>query len=40
MKVVKLPATIHNDMWDGATEEQKAEMIRHIDVYLSVTPKD
>ena len=30
MKVVQLPATIHNDMWDGATDEQKAEMIRHI----------
>ena len=34
MKVVKLPATIHNDMWDGATEEQKAEIIRYIDAFL------
>ena len=34
MKVVKLPATIHNDMWDGATEEQKAEILRHIDSFL------
>jgi predicted dienelactone hydrolase len=34
MKVVQLPATIHNDMWDGATDEQKADMIRHIASFL------
>jgi predicted dienelactone hydrolase len=34
IKVIKLPATIHNDMWDGATPEQKAEMIRYIDEFL------
>jgi predicted dienelactone hydrolase len=34
MKVVKLPATIHNDMWDGGTGEQKAEIIRYIDEFL------
>jgi pimeloyl-ACP methyl ester carboxylesterase len=34
IKVIKLPATIHNDMWDGATAEQKAEMIRYIDEFL------
>jgi hypothetical protein len=30
MEVVKLQATIHNDMWDGGTEAQKAEMLRLI----------
>lgn len=34
MKVVKLPATIHNDIWDGGKQEQKAEIIRHIDEFL------
>ncbi len=34
MQVVKLPATIHNDMWDGATESQKAEMIGYIGKFL------
>ncbi|MBD2767708.1 hypothetical protein IC235_07360 [Hymenobacter sp. BT664] len=24
--IVKLPNTIHNDMWDGATTAQKQEM--------------
>ncbi len=33
-KVVKLPATLHNDMWDGGTAEQKAEMIRYIAEFL------
>jgi predicted dienelactone hydrolase len=32
--IAKLPATTHNDMWDGATAEQKAEMLRHIDEFL------
>jgi dienelactone hydrolase len=35
MKVVTLPATVHDDMWDGATEGQKAEILRHIDDFLS-----
>jgi predicted dienelactone hydrolase len=34
IKITKLPATIHNDMSDGATAEQKAEMIRYIDEFL------
>ena len=34
MKVVKVPSTVHNDMWDGGTEEQKAEIIRYIDGFL------
>ena len=34
MRVVTLPATIHNDMWDGATPAQKAEMLAHIDAFL------
>jgi pimeloyl-ACP methyl ester carboxylesterase len=32
--LVKLPATIHNDMSDAATAAQKAEMLRHIDEFL------
>ena len=32
--LAKLPATIHNDMSDAATAEQKAEMLRHIDKFL------
>jgi predicted dienelactone hydrolase len=35
MEVTKLPATIHNDMWDGGTAEQKAEIIQKIDGFLS-----
>ena len=34
MTVIKLPATIHNDMWDGGTAAQKAEIIRLIDGFL------
>lgn len=34
MSVVRLPATIHNDMWDGATAAQKAEMLGHIERFL------
>jgi predicted dienelactone hydrolase len=32
--IAQLPATTHNDMWDGATAEQKAEMLRHIEEFL------
>jgi predicted dienelactone hydrolase len=32
--VVRLPATIHDEMWDGATDAQKREMLRHIDAFL------
>ncbi|MGI4740778.1 MAG: hypothetical protein ACRYG7_36885 [Janthinobacterium lividum] len=32
--VVALPATIHNDMWDGATDSQKQEMNRWISQFL------
>jgi len=34
IKTVKLPATIHNDMWDGATEAQKLEMSKIISNFL------
>ena len=34
MRTVKLSATIHDDMWDGATKKQKAEILRHIDEFL------
>lgn len=34
--VVKLPATKHNDMWDGASNEQKAEMLRYIGEFLGI----
>jgi predicted dienelactone hydrolase len=34
IKVIKLPATIHNDMWDGGTPEQKSEIIRYLDEFL------
>jgi len=32
--VVTLTDTRHDDMWDGATEAQKAEIVRHIDGFL------
>ncbi|RZK26251.1 MAG: alpha/beta hydrolase [Hymenobacter sp.] len=32
--VVALPATIHNDMWDGATELQRQEMNQWISCFL------
>ncbi|WP_236943308.1 alpha/beta hydrolase [Hymenobacter sp. PAMC 26628] len=32
--VIALPATIHNDMWDGATELQKQEMGKWISQFL------
>lgn len=32
--VIALPATIHNDMWDGATALQKQEMNKWISVFL------
>jgi pimeloyl-ACP methyl ester carboxylesterase len=34
LRVVTLRDTVHNDMWDGATPAQKAEMLRHIDRFL------
>jgi len=34
IRVGRLPATIHNDMWDGGTAAQKAEMLRLIDGFL------
>lgn len=36
MKVVKLPATMHNDMWDGGTEAQKAEIIGYLADFLGI----
>ena len=35
IKVIKLPATIHNDMWDGGTTQQKVEIVGHIDAFLA-----
>lgn len=35
MRVVQLPATIHNDMWDGATPQQRQEMQDHISRFLA-----
>ncbi|MCC3160642.1 alpha/beta hydrolase [Hymenobacter sp. 15J16-1T3B] len=34
MRVVPLPATLHNDMWDGASPAQQAEMSRVIAAFL------
>jgi hypothetical protein len=34
MHVVKLPATRHDEMWDGATEDQKAEILALIGGFL------
>jgi predicted dienelactone hydrolase len=34
IKVIKLRATTHNDMWDGGTPEQKAEIIHYLDEFL------
>lgn len=38
MTVVQLPATVHNDMWDGATQQQQEEMLSHIARFLSIEP--
>jgi len=32
--LVRLATTRHDDMWDGGTDEQKAEILRHIDAFL------
>jgi hypothetical protein len=34
IKIVKLPTTIHNEMNDGATEEQKKEMWNYILTFI------
>lgn len=34
MQVIKLAGTIHNDMGDGGTAEQKAEILRYLDGFL------
>ncbi|HEX8328064.1 MAG TPA: alpha/beta hydrolase [Hymenobacter sp.] len=34
MKIVQLPATIHNDMWDGGTPQQRQEIEDHISRFL------
>jgi predicted dienelactone hydrolase len=34
IQVVTLGATIHDDMWDGATDAQKTEILRHIEAFL------
>lgn len=35
MEVVRLQATRHDDMWDGGTSEQKAEIVRLISNFLA-----
>ena len=35
LRSVTLPATVHDDMWDGATPAQKAEILAHIDEFLA-----
>lgn len=34
MRIVALPATKHDDMWDGATDTQRAEILGHIGRFL------
>lgn len=34
MTLVNLPNTIHNDLWDGATEAQKGEMLGYLRAFL------
>jgi predicted dienelactone hydrolase len=34
IKIIKLLATTHNDMWDGGTAEQKAEILRYLGQFL------
>lgn len=34
IQIVQLPATIHNDMWDGATQGQKQEINRVISAFI------
>lgn len=35
MRIIKLPNTIHNDMGDNGTDEQKQEIIRYIREFLN-----
>lgn len=35
IKIVKLESTIHNDMWDGGSDEQKREISQIISGFLS-----
>lgn len=34
MRIVTLPATKHDDMWDGASEAQQAEILGHVGRFL------
>ncbi|CCH53948.1 hypothetical protein BN8_03084 [Fibrisoma limi BUZ 3] len=34
IRIVVLPNTRHNDMWDGASDQQKAEINRYIKAFL------
>lgn len=34
MTIVKLPNTTHNDLWDGATEAQKKEILGYLSGFL------
>lgn len=38
IRIVTLPATVHNDMWDGGTADQKAEILRILDGFLREQP--
>lgn len=35
MHIAKIPGLHHNDMWDGATTEQRAAMTRHLEACLA-----
>lgn len=35
MRVITLPATRHDDMWDGASEAQKKEILDHLARFLA-----
>lgn len=37
MQIVTLPATRHDDMWDGATAAQKAEILGHLERLLQLS---
>ena len=35
MHIAQIPGLHHNDMWDGATTEQRAAMTRHLEACLA-----
>jgi ribosomal protein S3AE len=34
IRIIQLPATLHNDMWDGATQSQKQEINKAISDFI------